>query len=508
MNKTIKTLLCAIFCTLTVGAFAASKKSIICVTYPEYDWVMNILGDKASDFDVTLLQNNGTDLHSYQPTVKDIAKISTCDMLVYVGGESDAWVERAIETAKNKNMVVVNMMEVLGDQVKEEVVVEGMQVEEHHHHDGDHDHDHDHSKEVSTFHDHDVKDRSLADWAGEWQSPYPFVLDGTLDEAFEEKAESGTMTAAEYKEYYKTGYKTDIAALTIKGNKITYTYENGKKVSAKYKYVGYYIQEWSGGTKAAMYRFTTTSKKAGIPRFIEINDHMIEPAKAEHFHLRMSNESFEAIEDPEKYWPTFFPAEMSGHDIAEHLGGHHHHDEEEVEYDEHVWLSVKKAIIITKALSAEIQKIDSVNASVYQANTASYVKQLSDLDAEYTKVVASSPKKTVLFGDRFPFRYLTDDYNLEYFAAFVGCSAESEASFATIVFLANKVDELGLNAILTIEKSDKKIAKTIISNCKSKNQAILEMDSLQSVTQNEIDSGRNYLSAMKNNLEVLKKALQ
>lgn len=511
MKKIFKVLLASIFMLCGASAFAA-KKSIVCVTYPEYDWVMNILGGKASGFNVTLLQKNGTDLHSYQPSVKDIASISSCDMLVYVGGESDEWVEKALSNAKNKNMVVVNMMEVLGDKVKEEEFVEGMQGEEHEHeHEHEHHHDedeHHHGKEVSTFENHEVKDRNLSDWAGNWQSPYPLVLDGTLDEAWKEKAEDGKMTAQEYKEYYKTGYKTDIASLTIKRNKITYKYDSGKTVSANYKYVGYFIQVWSGGTKAAMYRFESTDKKSSAPRYIEINDHMIEPAKAEHFHLRMSNTSFDAIEDPEKYWPTFFPASMSGEEIAEHLaGGHHHHDEDEVEYDEHVWLSLKNAVVIVNHLSGKIQSLDSANSSVYKSNAASYVKQISDLDKEYEKAVASSSKKTVLFGDRFPFRYLVDDYGLSYFAAFVGCSAESEASFETITFLSKKVDELGLKSVLTIEKSDKKIARTIISNTNGKNQEVLEMDSLQSVTESDIKGGRNYLSAMKKNLEVLKKAL-
>jgi len=320
MKKIFKVLLASVFMLCGASAFAA-KKSIVCVTYPDYDWVMNILGGKASGFNVTLLQKNGTDLHSYQPSVKDIASISSCDMLVYVGGESDEWVEKALSNAKNKNMVVVNMMEVLGDKVKEEEFVEGMQGEEH-----EHEHE-------------------------------------------------------------------------------------------------------------------------------------------------------------------------------------HHHDEDEVEYDEHVWLSLKNAVEIVNHLSEKIQSLDSANSSVYKSNAASYVKQISDLDREYEKAVATSSKKTVLFGDRFPFRYLVDDYGLSYFAAFVGCSAESEASFETITFLSKKVDELGLKSVLTIEKSDKKIARTIISNTKEKNQEVLEMDSLQSVADSDIKGGRNYLSAMKKNLEVLKKAL-
>lgn len=338
MNKTIKTIIFAAAVALFSCAFAASKKSIVCVTYPEYDWVMNILGDKAASFNVTLLQNNGTDLHSYQASIKDIAKISVCDMLVFVGGESDEWVEKAVAEAKNKNMIVVNMMEALGDKVKEEEVVEGMQAEEEEEED---EHEHEHA-------DHD-------------------------------------------------------------------------------------------------------------------DDH-------------------------------------------DHDGHHHHHDE--VEYDEHVWLSLRNAAALVETLAQKISELDSANAAAYKANAAAYSKSLLDLDAQCKKAVAAAAKKTILFGDRFPFRYLADDYNLKYYAAFVGCSAETEASFETVIFLAKKVDELGLNVVLTIEKSDKKIAKTIVSNTKKKSAEILEMDSLQSITQKDIKAGRSYLSAMKKNLEVLKKALR
>ena len=333
MNKTIKTIIFAAAVALFSCAFAASKKSIVCVTYPEYDWVMNILGDKAASFNVTLLQNNGTDLHSYQPSIKDIAKISVCDMLVFVGGESDEWVEKAVAEAKNKNMVVVNMMEALGDKVKEEEVVEGMQAEE----EEDEEHEHEHAD-----HDHD----------------------------------------------------------------------------------------------------------------------------------------------------------------------HHHHHHDEIEYDEHVWLSLRNAAALVQTLAQKISELDSANAAAYKANAASYAKELLELDAQCKKAVAAAAKKTILFGDRFPFRYLADDYNLKYYAAFVGCSAETEASFETVIFLAKKVDELGLNAVLTIEKSDKKIAKTIVSNTKKKSAEILEMDSLQSITQKDIKAGRSYLSTMRKNLEVLRKALR
>lgn len=297
---------------------ALSKKSIVCTSFPEYDWVLNILGSKAENFEIILLQNKGTDLHSYQPTIKDMAKIAACDLFIYVGGESDAWVEKALKNSTNKNQLTINLMELLGDKVREEEIVEGMQVSEQH-------------------------------------------------------------------------------------------------------------------------------------------------------------EGEEA--------------------------------EEETEYDEHIWLSLRNAIFLTEELCRILEKLDSQNAVFYKKKTASYVKQLDSLDKEFSKTVADAKIKTILFGDRFPFRYFVDDYNLNYYAAFVGCSAESEAKFETIVFLSKKVDELGIKTILTIEKSTKKVAKSIASNSKAKDINIIEMDSLQSVSANEILNGKTYLSVMKENLKVLQTAL-
>ena len=126
----------------------------------------------------------------------------------------------------------------------------------------------------------------------------------------------------------------------------------------------------------------------------------------------------------------------------------------------------------------------------------------------YKRQVDSASRKTLLFGDRFPFRYLVDDYGLSYYAAFAGCSAETEASFRTITFLADKVDEFNLTSVLTIESSDQKIAQTIIQNTKEKNQNILTLNSMQSVTSNDVAAGSGYLSIMESNLDVLKEALQ
>ena len=494
------------------AAEKAPEKSLKIVTtiFPEYDWVREVLGDQAENDELTMLLDNGVDLHSYQPTADDIIKISDCDLFIYVGGESDGWVDDALKNATNKNMKVINLLDVLGNSVKTEEVVEGMQETEH---------DHDHSKEVSTFEDDEVQDRSLSDWAGDWQSAYPFALDGTLDDAFAAMAEEGEMTADEYKTYYQNGYKTDITNIDIEGDHIEFTYEDGKKVGSDYKYVGYYIQNWSTGTKAAMYRFEAVDRTSGAPIYIEFNDHMIEPATAEHFHIRMSNESFDAIVDPENSWPTFFPAGMTGEEICEHMEGHDHDEDEEhkreegeeheheEEKDEHVWLSLKNAEVLVNAISASLQELDPDNKATYAANSSAYIEKLSALDGEYQAAVDAATYQTVLFGDRFPFRYLVDDYGLSYYAAFVGCSAETEASFETISFLAKKVDELGLPCVLTIEGAQHKIGETIVQNTAEKNQKVLTMDSMQSTTSKDVKNGTTYLSVMEQNLSVLKEAL-
>lgn len=480
------------------GESDSNKLSVVTTIFPEYDWVKEILGDKAGSTDLTMLLSGGVDLHSYQPTADDIVKISDCDLFVYVGGESDGWVESVLKNADNKNVKVINLLNVLGDSVKTEETVEGMQETEH---------AHDHSKEVSTFEDHEVQDRSLSDWEGSWQSAYPFALDGTLDDAFAAMAEEGEMTADEYKTYYQNGYKTDITNIDIAGDHIAFTYEDGKKVGSDYKYIGYYIQNWSTGTKTAMYRFEAVDRTSGAPIYIEFNDHMIESAAPEHFHIRMSNESFDAIVDPEKSWPTFFPADMTGEDLCEHMEGHGHDHDHEEEADEHVWLSLKNAKTLVRAISDALQELDPDNKDTYAANTSAYIEKLSALDGAYQSAVDGAARKTVLFGDRFPFRYLVDDYGLSYYAAFAGCSAESEASFETVSFLAKKVDELKLPCVLTIEGKNHKIAETIVENTAEKNQKILTMDSMQSMTSEDVTNGTTYLSVMEQNLSVLKEAL-
>lgn len=295
-----------------------AKYRIVCTTYPQYDWVMNLIGALKDKFEVTYLMEDGVDLHSYRPSAADMAKIEGANLFIYVGGESDGWVSDALKDSSNHSLETVNMLESLGDSKKEEEVVEGMQTEE------------------------------------------------------EEE-------------------------------------EEGQK---------------------------------------------------------------------------------------------------EPEYDEHVWLSLKNAQKLVTLISDQMKKIDPKDADVIDANTQNYQNQLRELDDRYANEIKKTGHKVLLFGDRFPFRYLIDDYGLKYYAAFVGCSAETEASFQTITFLAKKADELHLPVILTIEKSDQKIANTIRENTKEKNQKIMAMDSLQSVSREDIEKGETYLKAMGHNLEILKSALK
>ena len=292
------------------------KLKIVATIFPEYDWTREILGNRLKDVNLTLLLDNGTDLHSFQPAVKDIMKISSCDLLIYVGGESDQWIEDALKSANNKNMKTVNLMEVLKDFVKEEEAVEGMQ---------------------------------------------------------------------------------------------------------------------------------------------------------------------------EK---------------------HHSHEKDEKEYDEHVWTSLRNASAAAEAIADTLKKLDPENSDIYEKNLKSYQTELNSLDSEYRKTVEQSTYKTLLFADRFPFRYLVDDYGISYYAAFSGCSAESEASFKTITFLAEKVDELGLKDVFTIEKSDDRIAQTVIENTRDKDQKVQVLNSMHSVTAEEIADGTTYLSVMKDNLKILKEAMK
>ncbi|MBQ7732984.1 MAG: zinc ABC transporter substrate-binding protein [Synergistaceae bacterium] len=316
----MKKILCVLLClaALTVPACAGSININVEVTiFPLYDWVRELV--KGSEgVSVNLLLDDRIDLHSYQPSVDDMVRIAGCNMFVYVGGESDRWAEAALKNVTNKKQVVINALEILGDLVKHEEIIEGMQ----------HEHEHEHEHEA------------------------------------------------------------------------------------------------------------------------------------------------------------------------------HEHEHEHEEPDEHVWLSLRNAEVICRYIASKLGQIAPVNKKIYDSNLDSYVEKLTELDGKYSDVIKSSDRKVLLFADRFPFRYLVDDYGLKYYAAFSGCSAESEASFETVKFLAEKTNELDLAYVMTIEGTRHKIAQTVIANTKAKNQKVLVLNSMQSVS-----PGESYLKIMSDNLEVLKEAL-
>ena len=473
------------------GETDSDKLSVVTTIFPEYDWVKEVLGDKADNAEITMLLDNGVDLHSYQPTADDIIKISDCDLFIYVGGESDEWVEDALKEATNKDMKVIDLLDVLKDTVKTEEAMPGMQAEEGHNHGYSH------------FADSDVQDRTLSDWDGDWQSVYPYLQDGVLDEVMERKAENGSKTAEEYRAYYETGYKTDVSQITIDAENNTMCFvKNGVAAKATYAYKGYQIYDYESGSRGVRYFFEATDGDADAPKYVQFSDHGIGPGKAEHFHIYFGNDGFDALSQEMDNWPTYYPVDMSGDDIKEDMLEH-----EEKEYDEHVWLSLKNAKVLCSAISDALQELDPDHKDAYAANTQAYLDKLTELDGEYQTAVDGAARKTVLFGDRFPFRYLVDDYGLSYYAAFAGCSAESEASFETVSFLAKKVDELALPCVLTIEGKDHKIAQTIVQNTKQKNQKVLTMDSMQATTSDDVKNGVTYLSVMEDDLAVLKQAL-
>ncbi len=320
MRKLISILLCAALLAGVLGGCGSRSDSdhgdtlhIVTTIFPIYDWVSEIIGEDQEGVDLTMLLDNGVDLHSYQPTADDIVTISSCDMFLYIGGESDEWVADVLAESANPDMVAVNLLEVLGDKAKIETLVEGMEAE---------------------------------------------------DEA-----------------------------------------------------------------------------------------------------------------------------------------------DAEAEFDEHIWLSLKNAQVLCQYISDQLCALDPAGQALYCGNTSAYLEALEDLDAQYADMINSAARTTLLFADRFPFRYLAEDYGLTYYAAFSGCSAETEASFETIVFLSGKVDELGLTTVLTIEGSNSKIAETIVAAAGSENVQILSVDSMQSTTSSDVENGASYLAIMAGNLDVLTQAL-
>lgn len=191
-------------------------------------------------------------------------------------------------------------------------------------------------------------------------------------------------------------------------------------------------------------------------------------------------------------------------DLVEGMEEEEEEEEEEVEYDEHVWTSTRNAIKITKSIGKEVIKLDKSNKEKYEENINSYVAELNSIDKEITKVVDSSKRKEIIFGDRFPLRYFVDDYGLSYYAAFPGCSSETEASAKTISFLVNKVKEDKIPVVFHIELSSTKIADAISKETGAK---VLEFNAAHNISQEDFDAGVTYADIMRDNIKVLKEAL-
>ena len=175
------------------------------------------------------------------------------------------------------------------------------------------------------FKDKDVTDRSLSDWSGKWQSVYPYLLDGTLDQVWEYKAKAskGEKTAEEYKEYYTTGYKTDVEQINISGKKNTITFiKNGEKYKFTYKYVGYKILTYEKGNRGVRYLFETDDENAGEFKYVQFSDHNITTTDAEHFHIFWGGESQDALLEEMDNWPTYYPTSLTGQEIAQEIVAH------------------------------------------------------------------------------------------------------------------------------------------------------------------------------------------
>lgn len=191
-----------------------------------------------------------------------------------------------------------------------------------------------------------------------------------------------------------------------------------------------------------------------------------------------------------------------GHD--DHAG-HDHGPGEVREIDEHVWTAPMNAAAITERICREMEEIDSENISVYQTNTASYVAELQRLDGEFRDFFATVDHPVMLFGDRFPLRYFAEAYGVEYYAAFPGCSTQTEPSAATIAFLTDQVKKTQLSTIYYIEFSNHLVADSI---AEATGAGTALFHSCHNVSQAELDSGATYISLMEQNLETLRATLK
>ncbi|WPK13693.1 metal-binding protein ZinT [Lysinibacillus louembei] len=206
---------------------------------------------------------------------------------------------------------------------------EATEVEDHNH-DDHHDHNHDHAelsekdKQISQgyFEDSDITDRPLTNWQGEWQSVYPYLLDGTLDGVLEHKAYHGDKTAEEYKEYYKIGYATDVTQIDIADKTMTF-YKDGEAVIGTYEYDGYEILTYEKGNRGVRYIFKQVDDSSQAPKYVQFSDHIISDQASGHFHIYFGDDRAKLLEEMDN-WPTYYPKAMSGEEIADEMDAHLH----------------------------------------------------------------------------------------------------------------------------------------------------------------------------------------
>ena len=462
----------------------ADKISVVATIFPPYDFTRAIVGDKA---EITMLLPPAAESHSYEPTPQDIIKIQNCDVFIYNGGDSDAWVDEVLESMDTSKMKIVKFIDCV--EVVEEEIVEGMEDDEH---------DHEGGAEIDPA---DVKDRPMSDFAGAWESMVPLIIDGSLDEYIRKTAEAAGATFEDYKALAPQMVATDYENITISGGMLT-----AGGASANYAYKGYEIIESEHGS-SVWYKYESDTPN-NLPKYLMFNDHQIasgaEPEKIPHIHMKYGNDGFDALYESQVS-PFYFAAGFTHEEIGEFMAGGHGHEDEEPEYDEHVWTSPRNAKLIVQKISDTLCAADPANAAAYKANTAAYCTKLDELDAKFKAVVDGGVRKTIVFGDRFPFRYFADAYGLKYFAAFPGCSTETEASAATVAFLIDKVKAEKIPVVFHIELSNAKMANTIAEETGAK---VLELHACHNISKSDFEAGRTYIDIMTANVDALREALQ
>lgn len=468
--------------TQTQTETAEKKLKVVTTIFPQYDFTRQIAGDKV---DLKMLLKPGAESHSYEPTPQDIKDIQESDLFIYVGGENDYWVETILSSFGETKPTVIKLVDVV--KTVNEEIVEGME----------HEHSHEHSH--GEIHLEDIKDRSLTDFAGSFTSITTHINKGLLDNAIKAHAEEFNESFDEVKAEYLEAFKTNFENITISDKTITL---NGKEESLKYHGFETILDE-ENHIVGVWYVFETSSS----PKYVAFDDHGISSESAKehgdsikHLHVAFVDDIAKLKEVQDS--PFYIDSAATDNEV-EAMMNHDH--SEEGELDEHVWTSPINAMEIVKAINNVLVEKDSKNADFYNKNTESYLNELKSLDEQFRETVESSKNKTILFGDRFPFRYLADEYGLSYYAAFSGCSTETEASPKTVAFLVDKTKAENIPVVFSIELSNGKIADSVAEATNAKR---LTLYSCHNVTKEQFENGATYVSMMKENVESLKEALK